>query len=224
MKNTRFLPAVLVTMMLILACGISISGSQVVHGSGKITSQTRTVPEFTSIELAGSGDVTVRVGGSQSVVIETDDNIQPLIETTVRGGKLVVGTKPNTSISTKQPVHVTITVKSLDSASLTGSGNITISDMNADAASINLQGSGNITTSGKAQNVQATLTGSGNIVCADLQASSATVRISGSGNISVNASQSLDASISGSGTIKYRGNPTRVNQSVTGSGSINPIP
>jgi len=224
MKNTRFLPVVLVIMMLILACGLSIGGSQVVQGSGKITSQERTVSEFTSIELAGSGNVTVQVGGTQSVLVQTDDNIQPLIETTVRGGKLVIGTKSNTSINTKQPIRVNITVASLDSVSLTGSGNITISDMTADTAKISLQGSGNITASGNAQKVQATLEGSGNIVCTDLQASSATARITGSGNISVNASQSLDASISGSGTIKYRGNPNKVNQSVTGSGSINPIP
>jgi hypothetical protein len=44
--------------------------------------------------------------------------------------------------------------------------------------------------------------------------------LSGSGNIFVTATRSLDASVSGSGTINYAGNPPNVTKSVTGSGAI----
>ncbi len=117
-----------------------------------------------------------------------------------------------------------ISVKFIDSVSLTGSGNLDVSNISADQTKVELSGSGNITMAGTAKSLQATLTGSGNITCSDLPVQSATARLSGSGNITVNASQSLDASITGSGNIKYRGNPAKVNQSVSGSGSINSIP
>lgn len=53
-----------------------------------------------------------------------------------------------------------------------------------------------------------TLAGGGNIV------------LSGSGTIHVTATKSLDASVPGSGTIIYSGNPQDVTKSITGSGAI----
>ena len=44
--------------------------------------------------------------------------------------------------------------------------------------------------------------------------------LSGSGNMFVTATKSLDASIPGSGSIAYEGNPPHVTKSVTGSGAI----
>jgi hypothetical protein len=48
----------------------------------------------------------------------------------------------------------------------------------------------------------------------------ATASIDGSGSIVLNATHSLDASISGSGSILYTGNPAQVTKSVSGSGTI----
>ncbi|MGZ4301184.1 MAG: GIN domain-containing protein [Gaiellaceae bacterium] len=44
--------------------------------------------------------------------------------------------------------------------------------------------------------------------------------VSGSGVMFVTATKSLDASVPGSGTIMYAGNPQDVTKSVTGSGAI----
>ena len=85
-----------------------------------------------------------------------------------------------------------------------------------------LPGSGNITVTGAADSVNISLPGSGNIYCDGLKAKSATVTLNGSGNIKVFASQSLDASIRGSGEVRYDGNQAKVNKSVIGSGSIMP--
>jgi hypothetical protein len=115
-------------------------------------------------------------------------------------------------------------MKSLKAASLPGSGNITITGMNGAAIDFDLPGSGNITADGIVDSVSAELGGSGNIVCGDLQAKSATVNLPGSGNVTVFASENLDVTISGSGSVTYRGNPAEVNQSVTGSGSIQAVP
>jgi hypothetical protein len=49
------------------------------------------------------------------------------------------------------------------------------------------------------------------------------VRISGSGNASVWANESIEAKISGSGDIDYRGNPNKEITKISGSGSINKV-
>ena len=210
--------------MLSLACGMSYSGPRAVEGSGVLASQERALEEFSAIEIASFGDVYVTVGETQSVVVETDDNILPLVETHVNGGKLVIRTKSNTSISPKLPVRVTVTVKSLEAASIRGSGNITVKDVDADTFRIDLPGSGNIHVSGTTDRATISLKGSGNIQSGDLQAQSVRVELDGSGEVTVYAEARLDATIRGSGNIHYRGNPDDVNQSVPGSGNVSPVP
>jgi hypothetical protein len=46
------------------------------------------------------------------------------------------------------------------------------------------------------------------------------VAVPGSGRLQVHATDKLRASVAGSGAIFYRGNPSSVTQSVTGSGTI----
>ena len=89
---------------------------------------------------------------------------------------------------------------------------------------LNLPGSGNINVSGNARRVTISLNGSGNIQCSELEAQTADVSLNGSGDVTVYASQHLGVTIRGSGSVHYCGNPSEVNQSVLGSGSVDPIP
>jgi hypothetical protein len=67
-------------------------GHHGMHGSGVPAAQTRVVPAFSRIELAGSNAVTVHVGGSRSVVVHGDRNLLSRVTTTVRAGRLVIDT------------------------------------------------------------------------------------------------------------------------------------
>ncbi len=211
-------------LLLTTACSITINGPTTVRGSGNIKSETRSVSGFTGVQLSSSADVEISFGDTESVSVEADDNLLPYIRTYVRAGTLVIDTQTLTSISTSSQVRVTIVMKSLEQAAVAGSGNITISDLNAQDVAFNLPGSGKITASGTANGVTITLNGSGDIDCGALQAKSANVKIFGSGNITVNVSDSLNATILGSGNIQYRGNPSNVTKSISGSGNINPVP
>jgi hypothetical protein len=225
-SKMKKIPLVILSIVALLpmACSLTVNSPKIVTGSGVVASETRHVSGFDAIQLAGSADVTISFGDSESVIVEAEDNILPLIETVVSGGELIIKWKPMTSVADTEPVRVTVTMKSLNAASLPGSGNITIAGMNGGAVDFDLQGSGNITADGSVDSVSAKLGGSGNIVCADLQAKSAAVKLPGSGNITVFASESLDVKISGSGSVTYRGNPAEFTQSLTGSGVIQAAP
>lgn len=223
--NKKILVGLIVLSLATFACSavtFNINPPQSVRGSGNVVSETRAVSGFTALSLEGSGDVDVTFGNSESAVVEADDNIVPLIETRVQNGRLVISTKNFTNYRTNSPVRIHVTMKALDEIQLYGSGNITVPALNGDALRISLPGSGNINVNGAANKVDVTLNGSGNVDCSGLKAKSATAKINGSGNIQVYASSSLDASISGSGTIKYSGSPASVTKSVSGSGNIIP--
>jgi hypothetical protein len=223
--NKKFLVILIVLSLATFACSavtFNVNPLQYVQGSGKVVSEPRAVSGFSAISLQGSGDVDVAFGDSESAVVEADDNIVPLIETSVQNGRLVISTKNYTNYRTNNPVHIHVTMKALDEIRLSGSGNINVPDLSGDSLLVSLPGSGNITVDGTANNVDATVSGSGNVDCSGLKAKSASAKISGSGNIQVYASSSLDASISGSGTIQYSGSPASVTKNVSGSGNIIP--
>ncbi len=211
-------------MLVMLACAplSLVSSPNNVTGSGNIISESRAVSGFNSIDLQGSGSVTVSLGSEESVVIEADDNIVPLITTDVRNGTLVIATKDNTNITTRNGIHITVAMKSLKNVTLSGSGEIQAKGKMGDSLSVNLPGSGSITVEGGVASLDISLPGSGNVYCDKLLARSATVTLNGSGTIAVYASESLDATLRGSGTIRYSGNPSQVNKSITGSGTITP--
>jgi hypothetical protein len=84
-----------------------------------------------------------------------------------------------------------------------------------------LSGSGRIDLSGDVQKVDYTLNASGRIDALDLMSYDARTTSSGSGTIFVWATDYLEATVSGSGDILYKGEP-QTSFRVTGSGSIRP--
>jgi len=195
------------------------SSTSSTHGSGVPVTQARDVASFTSVELAGSNNVVVRVGASQSVVVKAGDNLIDRVTTEVMSGTLVIGNTPG-SFSTKSPMSVEVTVPRLNALTLTGSGNIVVDDIEAESLKVDLPGSGTLTGTGTATRLDVTVGGSGVVQFTQLVAKDVRAAVSGSGSIFITATKSLDASISGSGVIVCTGNPQDVTRSVTGSGAI----
>ncbi len=220
--NAKIIASITVLLLAALACSAVPVASNTVVGSGKVISETRNVSGFTGVRLAGFGDVNVTLGPAESVIVQADDNIVPLIETTVSVGKLIIRTKPFSSIRPTNGIHVTVVLKSLDELTLGGSGSIHATGMTGPKLMVALPGSGDITVTGTTDNATITLLGSGNIYCDGLKAKSVSVQIMGSGDVTAYADQSLDATIFGSGNIRYSGEPAQVTKNIKGSGSITP--
>jgi Putative auto-transporter adhesin, head GIN domain len=195
------------------------SSSTGLQGSGVAATDTRDLPPFGAVELAGSNIVTIRVGEEQSVVVRADNNLINHVTTAVQDGSLVIGNIPG-SYTPKSPMSVTVSVPSLDALTLTGSGVIAVTDIEASSLTVRLPGSGVLRASGAATKLDVTLGGSGDAQLEQLVASDVRAVVSGSGRIVLTATESLDASVSGSGAIMYGGNPQEVTKSITGSGAI----
>ena len=198
------------------------TGSAGGTGSGIAATQSRTVPAFTGLELDGGNNVVVQVGPArQSVVVHADSNLLRRVTTRVRAGRLAIGTTPG-NLSAKRPMYVVVTVPSLDRIELQGAGNISVSGINSERLTVTLSGAGNIDAAGAATKLDVTIGGAGNALLQGLIARDARAALSGQGSIMVTATRSLDASISGTGAIHYRGDPSRVTRRISGSGTIGP--
>ena len=107
------------------------TGIAMVEGSGVPASETRELPPFDRVELAGSNQVTIRVGGEQSVVVHADDNLLDRVTTRVSGAKLSIGNKAG-GYRTRNPIRVDVVVPAVDELTLSGSGTIDAEGVDVD--------------------------------------------------------------------------------------------
>lgn len=238
-----------ITLTLLSAAFLATSALAVppsaVKPSAYFETQNRSVGNFHAIVVSGSMNVYVKQTGSISVKVDADKEIIDRIETTVSGGTLKISLKNSDdwkwwkNMGDKK-MDVYVTVKDLDGLKLSGSGDVSVEgEIKSTNMSMNLTGSGNLKgrinaknlessltgsgdleISGRAETSHVVLTGSGDYTGSNLVTSSTSVRISGSGDASVNATQKLEAHVSGSGDIRYAGSPKQVSKSTSGSGDI----
>jgi hypothetical protein len=225
-RGTRHVQLVLTVFAVLLLAGILVallvdrhSSSWSTSGSGVAATQTRSLPAFRALDLTGANNVIVRVGTTRSVTVHADSNLLDRVTTTVRAGRLIVGTTPG-SLNAKAPMFVTVTVPSLDAITLQGAGNINVVGINSRSLTVTLPGAGTIHATGATSHLAVTIGGMGTALLGNLIARDANAAVSGDGSITLTATRGLSASISGSGTILYGGHPQRVTKTVTGSGSI----
>lgn len=208
----------------------------------KLNDEERNVSGFKGVSSSGSYHVKITMGNKESLRLEGDDELIREIETVVEDGILKIRNKKNSDRawrSLKGKVTVYITAKTLNSVTLSGSGNINVSgvvkanrltntlsgsgsiSLSADAEEYfgTISGSGEIEVSGTADKADIKIGGSGDFEGRNFKTSEADIKVSGSGNVSIGADQSLDAVVSGSGNILYSGNP-KVSKTKSGSGNI----
>jgi hypothetical protein len=236
--KTLLLFVILVTGGVLIA-GCSMIPQTCTNGSGKIVTEERTVPTFQSVSLNAPAIVTVTQASPTQIQVTADDNILPLITTNVRNGVLSIAyTRPCIRPTSAVQVHVTspdISGLSILGAgdirsdgmikgttltsSITGSGSMNL-DAEVSTMKSSITGTGSIVLTGTADDLSLSIPGAGTIDASNLQADRVTVDILGSGDALVDVTKSLTVKITGSGSVVYTGNPSSIEQSVTGSGTI----
>lgn len=208
------------------------------------STETRDLPTFNKIKASSSFDVVLVQGNAESAKVSVKNVALNEIITEVRGGELCLEFEEkarNKYRNYNMAVKVEITFQKLESIKLSGSGNVKsdtpiksehLTLKVSGSGNINLayiealkldsqvSGSGNITLKGKADEHITTVSGSGNYKATELTTLRTNAKVSGSGNLSINVSEELVARISGSGNIRYKGNPKSKDVDKSGSGSV----
>jgi len=198
---------------------------------------TRAAAGATRVHFNLPGELIVRHGDTEQVVVQAEPQVLERLVVTQKGDALTLASSG--SFRTEKPIRVTLTLKNLQGLKLANSGSATVEQMRGRALEVEARGSGNlvlsgvdyqsvqaelassgrIAISGTGQSLRATIGGSGTIAAADFAARTVEAAIKGAGEIQVHAKETLKASISGAGNIAYRGNPT-LTSSVSGAGSV----
>lgn len=217
--KTKFLKTAVVTFITFLL-------------AGNLFAHETSLANFNEISIMDNIDVVLTQSSTQSYRVEPAD---VALDINVKNNKLVIKRAEN-----KKEVTVYVNFINVNSIGVIGSADVSTSnEIQADVLKLNLTGSGDLVVKVKAVQLEAAVAGSGDIYLegtannltgsvagsGDLRASkliseNVKVEVAGSGDASVNATKSLDASVAGSGDIRYVGNPATRNVNIVGSGSI----
>ena len=187
--------------------------------------------------LDTSGDLRI-TQGEPSLVITAPASVLERLTSEVRNGELTLGVKAGTPGFVMSRISYELTLPSLEGLQINGSGDvesdvsgdelaleingsgeITVTAIDASEVSLQVSGSGDAELQGRADELTISVDGSADVDSEELDSARVRVDISGSGDIAVAASEALDVSISGSASVRYSGNP-EVTQDVAGSGEV----
>ncbi len=215
-----------IIMLLVSACGL-----KPIFGSGNLVTETHRVSGFEAVTVIGGGDLVILQDGTESVTIETDDNLMQFLVTDVRDGILELRLKGN-GFDNILPTHLVFTVhiKNLtglaaigswdinaetittDNLNILGSGiiRVDIGTLTANTLTVTFSGTTAMDAAGQVTNQTITISGTGAYRTADLRSETADVRISGLVDTVLWVSNILTVSIKDAATVYYYGNPQTI--------------
>jgi hypothetical protein len=193
-----------------------------VRGSGKVKIEERQVSGFDRISFSGTGDLFIEQTGVETLSVEAEDNLLPLLTSEVSDGLLILGVKPNSSISSTRPIVFRVTIRALKGVEASGSGVVNASGLDVPELEVKTSGTVNSGFSGIADAQVVEISGTGRFDGRGLSGLSASVRVSGAGEAVVNVSETLDIRVEGTGVVRYSGSP-EITRQVSGLGRIERI-
>jgi hypothetical protein len=237
---------VLAAVVVALLLTWMVLGGRGSTGSAETAVAEHDVEPFRRIDVSGGAEVVLQPGTQEHVSIEAPARGMR-VAAEVDGDTLIVVARDRRrwwssifgpSRGSRAP-RITVTYRTLDAVTLSGAVKLQASRLEtpelrleANGGStlrvdglktkvLHVDGSGALKAeiAGEATDQHVTISGAGQYDGSRLASTHASVDVSGVGKVVVRVEQSLDASISGAGTIEYVGNP-KVRENVSGVGRV----
>lgn len=189
----------LLLAVIIIANITSCTKGVFVRGSERLTTETRTLQDFSKLANEGSFIIQIIQDTVSFVIIEAEDNLISLIRTNVQDDVLIIYTDEN--LNNRLPMKLEVHTSALSAMELNGSGEINFGHFFNNKFSAVNNGSGSIL---------------GGTNCKD-----AYLRSNGSGSMSLKIqTETIDVGIYGSGDIYLEGEADHGEMGIYGSGNI----
>lgn len=241
--NLKFFSVLLLIMTVASSCRFI---GNTIQPSKNLLTRNYKVSNFTKIDAGAVGDIyyTQSADGKTSVQIAGPENYVNMFEVKIVDGTLVISLPKNSKFSNIKNLRINVSTPKLNGIYFKGVGDILITEglttdtleikskgvgdlkinsLTCEKLEVESMGVGNVVLQGIAKNVVLRSHGVGDIEAEGLQSEKVRAISKGVGNISCHATQTIDASVKGVGSIRYKGNPITKNLSSKGVGSIRNI-
>jgi len=236
MKNLRHFLVVILTIGITFCAEGQIR--RTVYGNNHVIKKERNAGHFTGIRVSSGIDVYLKQTGSESIVVEADENLHEYIVTEIRNGILNVYSDANIREAEMKRVYVTMknitSLKTSSAGDLIGETPVTADELELSASSagdikleikakkvdIDISSSGDMTLSGEADILEASLSSAGDLNAYGLTVREADVSVSSAGDADITVTERLKARASSAGDINYRGDPKYIDAHSSSAGGI----
>jgi hypothetical protein len=211
------------TILLFAAAVAVIAGCSPpgIKGDGSITTTNLPIADFSALEVAGAYQIQWS-SGKPALSISTDQNLLPLITTSMSDGSLHIDCKEN--LRPTKGITIIVSSASLTDLQLNGAISMTASNLSGKELKLEANGASSIIVYGSVTNLEANLSGATKLNGTSLHTQTAKVSLNGASYADVTVTETLNASISGVGVLTYGGNPKSVEKNVSGVGKIQSRP
>ncbi len=231
MKNLKLFLSALYVIVITTSC--TFAQNKV------LTTKTFPLQSFTSVESDIVGNIIYTQSSKVSIQAEGDKELIDNLRVNEKNGVLKVTHVLKINIKNKKKLTLYIsspTIVSIDSDGVgnwvmkgkvkagnlkiefDGVGNFEALDLESNKIKVDYEGVGNLSLGGSANFLVIESEGVGSVNAENMRAKNAIIKSSGVGSVKCYASESIDLTNSGVGSITYYGNPTVKNMKNTGVG------
>lgn len=212
---------------MLLAFGLGTGSSLV---PTKDVAETRAIPPFHAVELAGTVDLVIRPRGPDGIRLSGPRDAVARVVTSVRDGKLIIEEHQDAKahfsfkdLFEQRHPHVLCVVRAaaLDTIKAAGACDLDASGLSGDRLLLEASGASHAKLQGKVRSVAFHLSGAGALNAERLEAEEALVDVSGACRVLVNARRHLKIIASGASEIRYLGAP-HLDQEISGACVVRP--
>ncbi|RLD66292.1 MAG: hypothetical protein DRI84_05065 [Bacteroidetes bacterium] len=228
-----------IAIALVIYLGVSSFGFFTsIKGSGNVIRETRNLETFHALEAGGEFYITVKQGTPQQVIVESDDNILPIIITKVQHGELKISTEKASIDATK--MNITIVVTNINEFDISGASTIkTIGyiksakmeiecsgaseanmQLDCESLDIDFSGASEGVILGNTSELEIEASGASHINCERLIANNVSADASGASSISLSARKYIRIDASGASKVNYISNGATVEIESSGASNV----
>lgn len=230
---------VLASITVILIAARFYVDRNTISGNGKQASKTRQLEKFDKVNINGRFTVLLSQGENSQLKINADENLIPLVESTVDNGELVIKFKDK--ISRKDKVKLFITADAYNQINMRAGAEFrTTSELKGDLLNLEVSAGSHGTLKANYNELKCdvsagaglTLTGrtamatlmassGSSLIAQELIAQKAVARGSSGASMNIVVTEELDAEMSSGASLTYSGNPVIKNINTSSGGNIN---
>lgn len=209
-------------------------------GNGERLIETRTVDEFTKVQVTQGVVLSAQVGEPTSLSIEADSNLMPVITSNVEAGTLHIGVAEGVWVSSAQPIRATLVAPVLEGVEATSNASVRVEGASAPEFSVvatsgavvevvglqaewlraNTTSEARLVVEGEVSKVEAESTSGSVLTLADLRARSVRLDATTKSKGVVVATEEVTGSVDTLASILVRGSPARKSLTVTTGGTV----
>ena len=208
-----------ITGKIIINQTYSSGSSNLIQGSGNVITDKRKLSSFSKLSISTVVDVEYFTSENYRLELTADDNIVPIISSSIEGDTLSIDARQ--SYSTQNKLRAKIYGPStLGGVETDGSSDVNMQGIASNLLEIDLDGSSDFTVQGKVQNLHIKTSGRSDINAKKLLATNVTINADGHTDAIVTANKNLNVVLDGISDITYYGHPDSITKTIDGIGNV----